>query len=128
MKGAAWLAVQGLDGTEAYTRGGSLDIDADGNAGHDLGAYRPRRRRADPGPARHQVASLADGTVSATDRQRPHTSIGKLKLVTPEAPLTRGLDGLFRAGEGDCRPIRWRASRTARSRARTSARSRRWWR
>ena len=31
MKGAAWLAVQGLDGTEAYTRGGSLDVNAEGN-------------------------------------------------------------------------------------------------
>ena len=33
MKGAAWLAVQGLDGTEAYTRGGSLQTDAEGNLG-----------------------------------------------------------------------------------------------
>ena len=30
MKGNAWLAVQGLDGTEAYTRGGSLQVDAEG--------------------------------------------------------------------------------------------------
>jgi len=29
-----------------------------------------------------------------------HTAIGKLKLVTPEAPLQRGEDGLFRAAEG----------------------------
>ena len=29
------------------------------------------------------------------------TSIGKLKLVTPEAPLTRGTDGLFRGADGD---------------------------
>jgi flagellar basal-body rod protein FlgF len=26
--------------------------------------------------------------------------VGKLKLVTPEAPLKRGEDGLFRAGNG----------------------------
>src|SRR5689334_2161960 len=30
MKGKAWLAVQGLDGTEAYTRAGALDLDAQG--------------------------------------------------------------------------------------------------
>src|SRR4029450_13620591 len=30
MKGGAWLAVQALDGTEAYTRFGSLDLDAEG--------------------------------------------------------------------------------------------------
>ena len=29
MRGSAWLAVQGLDGTEAYTRGGSLETTAD---------------------------------------------------------------------------------------------------
>src|SRR4030095_4467500 len=28
MRGAAWLAVQGRDGTEAYTRGGALDLGA----------------------------------------------------------------------------------------------------
>src|SRR5215831_8237702 len=28
--GKSWLAVQGLDGTEAYTRGGSLDVTSDG--------------------------------------------------------------------------------------------------
>ena len=27
--------------------------------------------------------------------------IGKLKLVTPEVPLTRGTDGLFRGADGD---------------------------
>jgi flagellar basal-body rod protein FlgF len=31
MKGNAWLAVQALDGTEAYTRAGALDVDAEGN-------------------------------------------------------------------------------------------------
>ena len=30
MKGSAWLAVQGLDGTEAYTRAGALDVDTEG--------------------------------------------------------------------------------------------------
>ena len=70
MKGNAWLAVQGLDGTEAYTRGGSLDISA-------------------------------DGTVSAKAANGRSTSVGKLKLVTPEAPMQRGTDGLFRGANGD---------------------------
>src|SRR5215471_5949741 len=30
LQGNAWLAVQGLDGTEAYTRAGALDVDAEG--------------------------------------------------------------------------------------------------
>jgi flagellar basal-body rod protein FlgF len=101
MKGASWLAVQGLDGTEAYTRGGSLDINADGNLVTTSGLT----VLGDGGPIQvppdTQVGIAPDGTVSATDSNGRSTSIGKLKLVTPEAPLTRGIDGLFRAGGGD---------------------------
>ncbi len=32
--------------------------------------------------------------------RRPQQRIGKLKLVTPDGPLTRGTDGLFRAADG----------------------------
>ena len=101
MKGASWLAVQGLDGTEAYTRGGSLDINADGNLVTTSGLT----VLGDGGPIQvppdTQVGIAADGTVSSTDTNGRSTSIGKLKLVTPEAPLTRGIDGLFRAGDGE---------------------------
>jgi flagellar basal-body rod protein FlgF len=101
MKGASWLAVQGLDGTEAYTRGGSLDINADGN----LVTISGLTVLGDGGPIQvppdTQVGIAPDGTVSATDTNGRSTSIGKLKLVTPETPLTRGVDGLFRAGSGD---------------------------
>jgi len=39
--------------------------------------------------------------VSAKAANGKSTSIGKLKLVTPEVPMTRGTDGLFRAAEGE---------------------------
>ena len=101
MQGAAWLAVQGLDGTEAYTRGGSLDINADGKLVTTSGLT----VLGDGGPIQippdTQVGIAADGTVSVTDTNGRSNSVGKLKLVTPEAPLTRGIDGLFRAGDGD---------------------------
>ena len=101
MQGAAWLAVQGLDGTEAYTRGGSLDINADGN----LVTISGLTVLGDGGPIAippdNRVGIAADGTVSVTDANGHSTSVGKLKLVTPEAPLTRGTDGLFRAGAGE---------------------------
>ena len=101
MNGAAWLAVQGLDGTEAYTRGGSLDINADGN----LVTISGLTVLGDGGPIQippdTRVGIAADGTVSVTDKDGHSTSAGKLKLVTPEAPLTRGTDGLFRAGAGE---------------------------
>jgi len=101
MKGAAWLAVQGLDGTEAYTRGGSLDINAEGNLVTTSGLT----VLGDGGPIQvppdTQVGIAADGTVSATDTNGRSASIGKLKLVTPEVALARGTDGLFRGGDGD---------------------------
>ena len=39
--------------------------------------------------------------VSAKAANGKSTSVGKLKLVTPEVALQRGTDGLFRAAEGD---------------------------
>jgi flagellar basal-body rod protein FlgF len=101
MQGAAWLAVQGLDGTEAYTRGGALDINAEGN----LVTHSGLTVLGDGGPIQVPpdtvVGIAADGTISATDAGGRSASIGKLKLVTPEAPLTRGTDGLFRGSAGD---------------------------
>src|SRR5688572_1672205 len=101
MKGGAWLAVQGLDGTEAYTRGGSLEVAADGTLKTTSGLTVLGDGGPIQAPADEQLSIAADGTVSATAANGRSTSIGKLKLVTPEAPLTRGTDGLFRAADGD---------------------------
>jgi flagellar basal-body rod protein FlgF len=101
MRGAAWLALQARDGSEAYTRGGSLDIDAQGTLVTASGLT----VLGDGGPIQvprdTHVAIAADGTVSAIDAQGRSSSIGRLKLVTPEAPLVRGSDGLFRGSDGD---------------------------
>ena len=101
MKGASWLAVQGLDGTEAYTRGGSLDINAEGNLITTSGLTVLGDGGPIQVPPETQVGIATDGTISATAANGRSTSIGKLKLVTPEAPLTRGTDGLFRGADGD---------------------------
>ena len=103
MKGNSWLSVQGLDGTEAYTRAGSLEVNAEGllvtrNGLQVLGDGGPITV-----PNRAEVQIAPDGTVSATvDGGKPQ-SIGKLKMVTPEADnqLQRGSDGLFRSSSGD---------------------------
>ena len=99
MKGNAWLAVQGLDGTEAYTRAGALDVNAEGlliskNGLTVLGDGGPISI-----PANSEVSIASDGTVSARGANGRSSSVGRLKLVTPETPaaLTRGPDGLFRA-------------------------------
>ena len=52
-------------------------------------------------PRDTQVGIAADGTVSATAANGRSTAVGRLKLVTPESPLTRGTDGLFRGADGE---------------------------
>ena len=101
MRGASWLAVQARDGTEAYTRGGSLDVDAEGQLVTSSGLVALGDGGPIQVPPETQVSIAADGTVSATAANGRSTSIGKLKLVTPEAPLVRGSDGLFRGSDGD---------------------------
>ena len=99
--GGAWLTVQGLDGTEAYTRAGSLQVSADGTLVTPSGL--PVLGDGGPItlPADAVVEVASDGTLSAqVGNQRPQP-VGRLKLVTPEAPLTRGVDGLFRAADGE---------------------------
>jgi flagellar basal-body rod protein FlgF len=101
VKGNSWLAVQALDGTEAYTRAGALEVSAEGV----LTDVQGRPVVGDGGPltipANAVVEVASDGTISAkVGRERPQP-LGRLKLVTPEAALQRGTDGLFRAAEGD---------------------------
>lgn len=99
--GSSWLSVQALDGTEAYTRGGSFDVSSDGTLVTRSGLP----VLGDGGPIQippNAVVSIGgDGTVSAKGADGKTTAVGRLKLVTPEAALTRGADGLFRAADGD---------------------------
>jgi flagellar basal-body rod protein FlgF len=101
MKGKSWLAIQAADGTEAYTRAGALDVNAEG-----LLVGRSGQPIVGDGgpitvPANANVQIAHDGSVSATVPGARPQAIGKLKLVTPETPLKRGDDGLFRAGDGN---------------------------
>ncbi|MES2991704.1 MAG: flagellar basal-body rod protein FlgF [Pseudomonadota bacterium] len=100
VKGNSWLTVQALDGTEAHTRGGSLEVSNDGTLTTRSGL--PVLGDGGPlqVPPNAAVSIGADGTVSAKGADGKNTAIGKLKLVTPEAPLVRGDDGLFRGAEG----------------------------
>ena len=102
MKGNAWLAVQGLDGTEAYTRAGALDVNAEGllvTQDRAAPCWATAGRSTCRPNAQLQIG--ADGTVSAGVGNAKPQAVGRLKLVTPEAPLNRGTDGLFRAADGD---------------------------
>lgn len=99
-QGKAWMTVQALDGTEAYTRAGSFEVSAEGT----LVTHSGLPVMGDGGPinipANTEISIAPDGTVSAKDTRGKITGVGKLKLVTPTDQLTRGEDGLFRAGDG----------------------------
>ena len=101
MRANAWLAVQGLDGTEAYTRGGSLDVNSEGTLVTTAGLTVLGDGGPIQAPQDSEVSIAPDGTVSAKAADGRSTMIGRLKLVTPEVPLERGIDGLFRAADGD---------------------------
>ena len=53
INGDGWIAVQGADGSEAYTRAGDLQVDADRPADHRHGPSGARRRRPDQRAAVH---------------------------------------------------------------------------
>ena len=104
VQGQGWLAVQGTDGTEAYTRNGSLQVGPDGtlqlaNGLQVQGTGGPINMPADA----QTVVIAADGTISAkTASSKLPTTLGQLKLVNPPATdMVKGLDGLFRQKSGD---------------------------
>lgn len=101
MQGRAWLAVQGADGTEAYTRAGHLQVNAEGQLVMPSGLA----VLGDGGPItvgiNAQVEIASDGTITASTGSGRPQQVGRLKLVTPETPLQRGEDGLFRNPDGD---------------------------
>ena len=101
--GNAWFAVQGLDGTEAYTRGGALEVTNQGQLVNSLGLP----VLSDGGapldvPPNAQVSISDSGVVSARVPGQAPQEVGRLKLATPndDAPIQRGDDGLFRSADG----------------------------
>jgi flagellar basal-body rod protein FlgF len=101
MKGNAWMAVQSLEGTEAYTRAGALEVNSEGLLTTASGLQVVGDSGPISVPPNSTVQIAPDGTVTAKSGSTKPQSIGKIKMVTPETPLTRGNDGLFRAATGD---------------------------
>lgn len=104
VQGSGWLVVQGADGTDAYTRAGSLQVGPDGtlqmsNGMQVQGTGGPMTMPADA----QSVVVAADGTISVKSASaKTPTTIGQLKLVNPApADLVKGLDGMFRTRSGD---------------------------
>jgi flagellar basal-body rod protein FlgF len=104
VQGRGWLAVQLPDGTEAYTRAGSFDVDVNGvlqtKSGYPvLGDGGPLNI-----PPDNSIEIAPDGTISVVPTfgaRNSSSAIGRLKLVNPpDADLVRGADGLFRLRSG----------------------------
>lgn len=103
--GKGWIAVERPDGSEAYTRSGSLKINENGVLQTQSGL----NVLGDGGPISIppdvRVSIGKDGTVSSVQEgSTPGSTIqvGRLKLVNPdEANLVRGDDGLFSTKDGE---------------------------
>jgi flagellar basal-body rod protein FlgF len=105
VQGKGWIAVERPDGSEAYTRSGSLKINENGVLQTQSGL----NVLGDGGPISIppdvRVSIGKDGTVSsvlAGDAPGTTIEVGRLKLVNPdEANLVRGDDGLFSTKDGE---------------------------
>lgn len=103
IEGEGWFAVTAADGSEAYTRNGSFQIDGQSNLVTQegfavLGANGPINV-----PPDHRVSFEADGTISAIPLAGDTNvvQLGKLKLVNMEqGQIVRSDDGLFRTKTG----------------------------
>jgi flagellar basal-body rod protein FlgF len=105
VSGPGWIAVQGLDGNEAYTRSGSFQVGADGSLRTQSGY--PVNGDGGPilVPPNAAVTIGADGTVTAKVGNQPPAQAGRIKLVNPPATeMQKGTDGLIRMQNGNPAP------------------------
>lgn len=108
IEGAALMAVQAGDGTEAYTRRGDLAISANGLLvnGEGLAVL------GDGGPITIPPTGIPtiapDGRVTISDPatpDQPPAEVGRIKLASAEGSATlKGVDGLFRVDGGGILP------------------------
>lgn len=101
VRGEGWIAVQGKDGTEAYTRAGDLRVTAEGlltnAAGHPVIG-----NNGGPVvlPPFEKIEIGGDGTISLVPLGQEANTLAvvdRIKLVNPPADaLKKGGDGLFR--------------------------------
>lgn len=104
IQGSGWIAVQAADGSEAYTRAGSLKVTQNGLLQTQAG----EQVMGDNGPISipydsplmigkdGTISSLVPGTTPAAME-----TVGRIKLVNPPVDtLKRGEDGLFRSNTG----------------------------
>ncbi|MFJ7883220.1 flagellar basal body rod protein FlgF [Pseudomonas sp. NPDC096917] len=104
VSGDGWLAVQAPDGSEAYVRTASMNVDALGilRAGNGM----PIMGNAGPiaVPPQQQIEVGEDGTISVRamgEGPRVMAEVDRIKLVQPDLKnMTKGQDGLIHTANG----------------------------
>jgi flagellar basal-body rod protein FlgF len=105
VQGKGWIAVQLEDGSEAYTRNGSLKLSENGVLQTQGGLNIMGEGGPISVPPNVTVTIAKDGTVASIEngiKPGASTVLGRIKLVNPpDDALVRGDDGLFRTKTGD---------------------------
>ena len=104
VSGDGWLAVQAPDGSEAYVRTVSMNVDALGilRAGNGM----PIMGNGGPiaVPPQQQIEVGEDGTISIRaqgEGPRVMAQVDRIKLVQPDLKtMSKGLDGLIHTNDG----------------------------
>lgn len=108
VKGSGFLAVQGPDGTEAYTRRGDLMVDANGIVTNGEGLPVIGNNGPIALPPHDMLEIAADGTITILpEGSTPEALavIDRIKLVEPpQRELVKGEDGLLRLQDGSEAP------------------------
>src|SRR5574340_383385 len=106
--GKGWIALAMPDGSEAYTRNGSLELNVNGVLQTRNGIPVASDGGTISIPPDNEITIGQDGTISlkpTTGAANAVTQVGQIKLVNPpEEDLVRGADGLFRLRDGDAAP------------------------
>ena len=108
VSGDGWLAVQAPDGSEAYVRTASMNVDALGilRAGNGM----PIMGHGGPiaVPPQQQIEVGEDGTISIRaqgEGPRVMAQVDRIKLVQPDLKtMSKGLDGLIHTNDGQPAP------------------------
>lgn len=109
IKQDGWFAVQGQDGTEAYTRAGSLRVTPQGMLQTSTGL--PVLGNAGPIqlPPYKSLSIGGDGTITIQPLGQTATALAvvdRIRLVNPDLKsLKKSSDGLFRMKDGSTAPV-----------------------
>ena len=108
VSGDGWLAVQAPDGSEAYVRTASMNVDALGILRAGNGMPIMGNGGSIAVPPQQQIEVGQDGTISIRaqgEGPRVMAQVDRIKLVQPDLKtMSKGLDGLIHTNDGQPAP------------------------